>query len=59
MTASEPSDRRTMREIRRLSNSLIDFIIMEEDVQSNHEDNRLPILDLKVWMEVIKDSDGF
>ena len=55
--AGEPTDRRTMREIRKLSNSIINFIIMEEYVQSNHPNNRLPILDLSVWTVQVKNED--
>ena len=47
-----------MREIRKLSNSLLDFIVMEEDVPSNHPEKKLPILDLKVWMLEKKRDDG-
>ena len=53
-----PSDYRTMREIRKLSNSLMDFIEMEEDVPSNYDDNRLPILDLKVWTNLANIQHG-
>ena len=55
--AGEASDVRTMREIRKLSNSIMEFIVMEEDVASNYPDKRLPILDLKVWtVEKCKDD---
>ena len=53
-----PADTRTMREVRKLSNSIMDFIVMEEDVPSNHPDNKLPILDLKVWIVQVGKNDG-
>ena len=46
---NEPGDIRTMREIRKLSNDIMPFIQMEEDVAENYQDKKLPILDLKVW----------
>ena len=33
------------------ANSIIDCIQMEEDVKDNHPDGKVPILDLKVWVE--------
>ena len=40
-----------MREIRKLSNSLLNFIRFKEDVPANHESKKIPVLDLQVWRE--------
>ena len=34
-----------------MANSIRKDVQMEEDVASNHHDNNLPMLDIKVWME--------
>ena len=47
----EDDDIRTMREIRKLSNSLLNFIKFKEDVPANHESKKIPVLDLQVWRE--------
>ena len=55
---NEDPDRRTMREIRKLSDSLLDFIKMKEDVPANHESGKLPMLDFQVWKEEVEQEDG-
>ena len=40
-----------MREIRKLSNSLLPFIKFKEDVPANHESKKIPVLDFQVWAE--------
>ena len=47
----EDDDTRTMREIRKLSNSLLPFIKFKEDVPANHESKKIPVLDFQVWAE--------
>ena len=46
-----PGDRRTMDIVKAIGNSVHPSIQLEIDVPSNHPDNRMPILDLKVWIE--------
>ena len=47
----EKSDIRTFRELRRMGNSIDDDIVMIEDVPSANEDDKLPVLDTKMWVE--------
>ena len=47
-------DKRTALVIKDVANSIHPMIQMEEDFPSNHEDYKIPILDLKCWM----DEDG-
>ena len=47
----EDDDTRTMKEIRKLSNSLLPFIKFKEDVPANHESRKIPVLDFQVWAE--------
>ena len=44
-------DKVTARVVREVANSITNMIRMEEDVPSNHPSNKLPILDLEVWVE--------
>ena len=44
-------DKITARVVREVANSITDMVQMEEDFPSNHPSNKLPILDLEVWME--------
>ena len=44
-----PADLRTGRLLRTIANSIIPMIRMVEDVPSNHNSRKLPILDLEVW----------
>lgn len=46
-----PGDKRTMDIVKAIGNSVHPSIQLEVDVPSNHPDNRMPILDLKVWVE--------
>ena len=43
-------DKLTMNEMRRMANTICPIIQMEEDFPSRNNDNKLPILDLKVWV---------
>ena len=47
----EPSDRRTMQQLRAMANSIKDDNVMKEDVGSNHSDGTLPMLDVRMWVE--------
>ena len=42
---------RTLRQLREMANSLEPDIRMKEDVGSNYTDNKLPMLDVKLWVE--------
>ena len=39
-----------MAELRKMADSIHPMIQLEEDNRQNHPDNKLPILDLKVWV---------
>lgn len=45
----EPADLRSAKEIKKMANSIADFIQWEEAVPSNSPGGRLPILDLQCW----------
>ena len=49
-----PADARTMREIRKMGNSINQMIQLEEDFPSKSEDQKMPILDLKVWVRQVE-----
>ena len=44
-------DRRTMRLLREVSDSVHPKLQFEEDFPSNYSDEKIPILDLKCWMD--------
>ena len=48
-----PADRRTMAVIKSIGNDIHPSIQLEVDCPSNYDDGKLPILDLKVWVESI------
>lgn len=56
------NDKHTFREIRKIADDVITMFQWEETVPSDQEDARLPILDLKVWVEevahVLQEADG-
>merc|ERR1712082_193092 len=41
----------TMKTMKKVANSITQMIQWEEDVPENHPDEKLPILDMKVWVE--------
>ena len=45
-----PASVRTMSELRKMADSIIPMIQLEEDHPENHDDRKIPILDLKVWV---------
>ena len=45
-----PVDVRTAKLLREIANSITPMIKMKEDVMSNHHSEKLPILDLEVWV---------
>ena len=50
------ADRRCMALIQKIGNSIHSSIELEVDYPSQHEDGKLPILDLKVWVETRRQS---
>ena len=46
-----PDDERTMLVVRDIANSIDPMIQMTVDFPSNHEDKKVPMLDVKVWMK--------
>ena len=50
--ASLPPDQRTFQILKDISNSIDRNIQMEFDVPSLHSSNRVPVLDLEVWVDV-------
>ena len=46
-----PADQRTMAIVKAIGNDIHHSIQLEEDYPSKHSDNKLPSLDLKVWIE--------
>ena len=54
-----PEDQRTFKIIKDIGESIHESIKLEMDVPTNHDDNKLPLLDLKVYIiheevEVVK-----
>ena len=50
-----PDDIRTMIVIRDIANSIEPMITVTTDVPSNHDDGKVPMLDVKVWLESNKE----
>ena len=46
-----PADFRTAKLLRQIANTIIPMIKMKEDVPSNYQSGKLPILDLEVWVQ--------
>ena len=53
----EEDDKRTMREVRKMSDSVLPFIKFKEEVASECKDGKLPMLDFQVWKEVVDDEE--
>ena len=47
----EPGERRMMREVQKMANSLQEDIQLTVDIPEDHEDKKLPVLDLRMWVE--------
>ena len=47
----EKDDKRTMRQVRLMANSILPYIQMKEEVASDCPEEKLPMLDFKVWKE--------
>ena len=52
----EQEDTRTMRELCKMGNSVSAMIQLEGDTPSENSDNKLPILDMKVWVKMIEEE---
>ena len=48
---SLPADFRTAKLLKEIANTIIPMIKMNEDVPSNYQSGKLPILDLEVWVQ--------
>ena len=46
-----PADIRTMKVIKKVTNGVHDMIKFTVDAPSNHGDKKMPVLDVKVWMD--------
>ena len=53
----EMDDKRTMREIRKMSNSVLPFVNFKEEVASDCQDGKVPMLDFQVWRQEYPDKD--
>ena len=51
------ADRRCMALVQKIGNSIHPSIQLEVDFPSKHDDDKLPILDLKVWVEMRRQQD--
>ena len=47
-----------MREVQKMANTIEKDIQLTMDVPSNHPDGKLPVLDLKMWVESRRDGEG-
>ena len=52
-----PADMRTMEELRKMGDSICEMIQLEEDYPSKYNDQRLPILDLKVNVQEVEEDE--
>ena len=53
-----PDDKRSFELVRMIGESIHKSIKLTVDVPSNHEDGKVPILDLKVWVTHIETTNG-
>ena len=53
-----PADRRTFEIVRQIANSIHPNIEVEVDSPTHYEDRKLPILDLKVWIDKVRTDNG-
>ena len=51
------TDKVTMGELRKMGNSISPMIELGEDTPSHHDNKKLPILDLNVWIERKDEND--
>ena len=55
MVPDDHTPQTTIQKLLEIANSIEDGIVMEVDIVDNHDDLKLPILDMKCWV----DSEGF
>ena len=55
VTGDDDEEKRTVKILKDIANTIQEGIIMEEDSPSKHCDKKVPILDMKVWLS----SDGY
>ena len=51
-----PGDRKTMKVVRDIGNSIHPSIQLAVDYPCNYEDGKMPLLDLKVWVQEVDDG---
>ncbi len=47
----DTNNKHTLDTLASIANTLDKDIVMEPDVGENHDDDKLPVLDLAMWME--------
>ena len=52
-----PAAVRTMSELRKMADTIHPMIQLEEDHRFNHQDRKLPILDIKVWVIELEEEE--
>ena len=55
---NEKDDKRSMREVRKMSNSILPYIQFTEEVASECPGQKLPMLDFQVWQEERTNEEG-
>ena len=58
MEKDEPHDRRMMREVQKMANTVEEDLQFTVDIPSDNGDQKLPVLDLKMWIEKKKNGEG-
>ena len=53
-SADEEAEQETMERIKMIANSIHKSIQVKVDSPTKHEDSRLPILDTKMWLDVVE-----
>ena len=53
-----PNDKETFDIIRDMGNEIHESIKLTNDVPSNHRDGKVPILDLKCWIGIVRNEQG-
>ena len=54
----EKDDMRMMREVQKMANTIEKDIRLTIEVPNSHPDGKLPVLDLKMWLESRRDGEG-
>ena len=58
MEKGEPGERRMMTEVQKMANSIQEDIQLTVDIPTDHPDKKLPVLDLRMWVEDRKGEKG-